>query len=263
MREAELADGVAGEIAFHGKQVVGEQQADSDPWMHVSGEREPAKQEERADGVNDMIHVEAVPGTLLVAEAGQGTVEAVAKPVEREEDADEDERPGLNSCRPVGEAGSDHSDETDHGKVVRIDAGWHVGSKPAKSPAFGGRQDAFQNASGGAERSCLNHSCHHFLHRLMPEMRPFQRGWAGRTMHRRSFWKEAFIIRQAFGTQCVTGRGKQGTLGARRWSKRNNPSFDCVQRPGLSRSDVMQATASSFDEVDTNGGGEVCPLAPR
>ena len=43
-----------------------------------------AEQKQHAEAVDDVIDVEAIPGPLLLADAGHGAVEAVAEPVCRE-----------------------------------------------------------------------------------------------------------------------------------------------------------------------------------
>src|SRR5258708_35965902 len=52
--------------------------------MHVSGEGQPAHHGHCADGVDHVVHVKAVTRALPLADASQGSSEAIAEPVHRE-----------------------------------------------------------------------------------------------------------------------------------------------------------------------------------
>ena len=69
-------------------------------------ERQPAEHEQRAERVEDVVDVEAVSRALMAAHPRQRAVEAVAEPVEREEEHDAPER-----GRYVARDGETHADQ--------------------------------------------------------------------------------------------------------------------------------------------------------
>ena len=85
-RHVEGAQDVGGEVDLDGEKKVGDQEAEGDEGVHVAGEGETAHEEEGADGVGDVVDVEAVARAEAIADAGEGAVEAVAEPVDGEGD---------------------------------------------------------------------------------------------------------------------------------------------------------------------------------
>ena len=89
--------------------------------MHVSRQGQPAEQNHRPEAVYHVIDIETVFGTLLLAVPRQGSIEAVAEPVEGERANDQ------QKCIPVmagqGIGGSRHHlrPKSDRGQVVGVD----------------------------------------------------------------------------------------------------------------------------------------------
>ena len=93
---------------------VGDEQAERDHRAHVAGEREAAEQERRAERVDDVVDVEAVARPLVLADARERAVEAVAEPVERQADDHETSADGVDAREPVGDTGAEHRHEREH-----------------------------------------------------------------------------------------------------------------------------------------------------
>ncbi len=76
--ELEAAEGVGCEVAFRREDEEGEEHGEGDGGVDECGAGEAEHEGDRAEDVYDVIDVEAVAGALLVADAGDGAVEAVA-----------------------------------------------------------------------------------------------------------------------------------------------------------------------------------------
>src|SRR6185503_10136956 len=81
-REFEGPDRISGKIDINRKQEVGHQHRKSDGPAHKPRKREAADYEQDAEGVDDMVYIKTISRPLLVAGASQGTVQAVAEPVD-------------------------------------------------------------------------------------------------------------------------------------------------------------------------------------
>ena len=86
--------------------------------MEKTGEAEAAHERDRAEDVRHVIDVEAVARTLVMAHAGQGSVEAVAKPVERETKDDQEQSVAVVARKCVEEACGDLRGEAEEGELV-------------------------------------------------------------------------------------------------------------------------------------------------
>ena len=84
-RELKFSQRVSGQVGLDGEQQKPNQQADRDVRMHVSRQRQPGHERQAAEAVDDVVHVEAVARTLLLAHPGQCSVETVSQPVEGQE----------------------------------------------------------------------------------------------------------------------------------------------------------------------------------
>src|ERR1019366_4203504 len=111
--EMEGADGVSRKIDFDGKHEVGDEQPERDVQADISAEPEAADEEERPDGIGNVIDVESIARAQAVAHAGQGTIETVAEPVDGQCQNHPDEGAAVPPGGPVAEAGHEHGDETE------------------------------------------------------------------------------------------------------------------------------------------------------
>src|ERR1039458_9538719 len=123
--EMEGTDGVSRKIDFDGKHEVGDEQSESDVQAHISAEPDAANQEERPDGIGNVIDVESIARAQAVAHAGQGTIETVAEPVDGQRQDHPDEGAAVPSGGPIAEARYEHGDETDR-KSTRLNSS-HLG----------------------------------------------------------------------------------------------------------------------------------------
>ena len=82
----EHAESVGGEVGLNGEKEESDEECCGGGEGHVGGGGESGGEEECAEGVDEMVDVEAVAGALLVAMAGEGAVQAVAEPVGGEGD---------------------------------------------------------------------------------------------------------------------------------------------------------------------------------
>src|SRR5712692_2497328 len=82
---AEFVQRVSREIGLDREQEEENEQGGGYQRAHVSGEREAYHERDGTDAVENVVHVKTVAGTLLLADAGEGAIQAVAKPVEGKE----------------------------------------------------------------------------------------------------------------------------------------------------------------------------------
>jgi len=87
----EDAEGVGGEVGLDGEQEEGDEKGGSGGPCHVGGGGQTGGEEECAEGVDEVVDVEAVTRALLIADACESAVEAVAEPVGREGDGGAEE----------------------------------------------------------------------------------------------------------------------------------------------------------------------------
>ena len=89
---------------------VGDEQGQGGVGGDETGGGEASEQEDRAEGIHEMIDVEAVAGALLLPNPGEGSVQAVAEPVEEEEEVDAEKGEGRNREEPIAQAGPGHGE---------------------------------------------------------------------------------------------------------------------------------------------------------
>src|ERR1017187_1194440 len=116
--EVEGADGVSGQIDLDGKHEVGDEQAERDVRAHITAEPETSNQEKRSDGVGDVIDIKSVTRAEAVTDAGQGTIQAVAEPVDGKRQNHRDERAAVPTGGPIAETRYQHGGETEKREMV-------------------------------------------------------------------------------------------------------------------------------------------------
>ena len=84
VRNAECADSVGRQGDLHHQQVIGDQERRGDDSAHEAAESEPGQQTEDADDIEHVVDVEAVPRPFMLPDAGDGSIEAVAEPLDHE-----------------------------------------------------------------------------------------------------------------------------------------------------------------------------------
>jgi len=113
---------------------------------------------EGAEGIDDVVDIEAVAGTLLVADAGECAIEGVAEPVEKDKEVDEPKGVGVLWGEGVGNAGKDLGEEGEDGEMVGIDEGWGVVGQPDKEAFFVGGGEGGVDALGVVKGLGLCHA---------------------------------------------------------------------------------------------------------
>ena len=146
----ERLQGRRGEVHLDRQQVVGHQDRGGDQRRHVARQAEARDDHEGADRVEDVVDVEPVARPLAVADPGDGAVEAVAEPVDRQEHDDEPERGRIAGRKPVAGAGPKHGQAAQHGQVVRIDPGRQSSGDIDEQPLLGGGKHAGLLSNGVA-----------------------------------------------------------------------------------------------------------------
>ena len=98
-----------------------------------------------------MVDIEAVAWPLMIANARERAVQAVAEPVQREADDRQVEPDRRHAGEPVRGAGAEHRDEREARQVIRVDAGRHPASQRDEHAFLEWRQHAGQHARGVGE----------------------------------------------------------------------------------------------------------------
>src|SRR6185312_4684834 len=129
----------------------GDQHRDSGLPLQQAGAGEAAHESDGAEDIDDVVDVEAVAWTLLVADAGERAVEAVAKPVEDEAEDDEEQCEFVKAGERVGDAGSDLRAEAKKRELVGGEPGGGAFRKVVKGAFFGGSGERAIDAAGGDE----------------------------------------------------------------------------------------------------------------
>ena len=101
VREVEAGEGVGSQVAFCGEQLEGDQHGDSNRPVDKAGAAEARHHGQGAQQVDHVVDVEAVAGALLVAQAGEGAVKAVAEPVENKAEDSGEEREAMAYVTPA------------------------------------------------------------------------------------------------------------------------------------------------------------------
>ena len=111
--DGECAEGVRGEHDLDAQHQIRDQQHRRDLRAHVTGGAEAGQQEQRAEGIDDVVHVEAVSRPLLVAHARERAIQAVAEPVDRQTDCARKEHVRVLASQIVAKASAEHRHETE------------------------------------------------------------------------------------------------------------------------------------------------------
>ena len=149
--ELEAAEGMGGEEAFGGEQKEGDQHGDGDGRVREAGEGEAAEESERAEEIDDVVDVEAVAGSLLPADAGEGAVEAVAQPVEGDAEVYEKECLAVCAGEGVETTGGELGGEAEGGELVRGKPAGGAGGEPVEGAAFERGSEGAVDAEGWGE----------------------------------------------------------------------------------------------------------------
>src|SRR5882672_5776331 len=80
----EIAQSIGSEINLNGEHEISNEKTQSDSGSHVSGEAKAAEKKEGTEGVHDVVNIKTVARTRVVAKAGQGAIQRVTQPVERQ-----------------------------------------------------------------------------------------------------------------------------------------------------------------------------------
>ncbi len=126
------------------------------------GEGEAAHEGDGAEEVDHVIDVEAEAGALLVADAGEGAVEAVAEPVEDEAEDDGEERAAMVAGARVEEAGGELGDEAERGELVGGEPTGGALGEPVEGALLDGGGEGVVLAASGCEGSVRG------VHRVSP-----------------------------------------------------------------------------------------------
>jgi hypothetical protein len=129
--------------------------------MNEAGRRKATEETHRVHEIDDMIDVEAVARSLLIADAGDRPVEAVAKPVEGEEHRHSKERPRRPPCGRERHTGAGRAHHPEDRQVVGVDRRWKPVRDPHEQPLFGGCQHAPVLAHVGGRRQVRHDSRGH------------------------------------------------------------------------------------------------------
>ncbi len=164
VRHLEPPQRVRCQIALAGEQQKRHQHRGRNPSVHQSGHRQPAQQRRRSKDVHDVIHVEAVARPLLPAHARQGSVEAVAQPVQNDEHNPQSQRPPIPPRQRIADAGSHLRGEPHRRQPIR--------RHPPRRPLRHAHQQALLRTGGERPihpRHCFRHVprhdiCNHHRH---------------------------------------------------------------------------------------------------
>ena len=129
-RHPELARHHRRQEHLRGDEEVGDQEREPDDRREEPGERHARDQHRDADNVEDVIDVEAVTRPLVMANARDRPVEAVAEPVEGQSRDDQTECGRPEARGPERGAGAGHRGQREEGEVV----GGHLLWKPSCDP---------------------------------------------------------------------------------------------------------------------------------
>ncbi len=108
------------EVGFNREHKKRDQHAESDSRADKARQRHAPHQEEGGYGIADVIDVEAVAGTLPVANPSQRSVQAVSKPIQGEEENSKYECCSVVPGQGVTDSRQTLRDESENGEVVRV-----------------------------------------------------------------------------------------------------------------------------------------------
>src|ERR1035437_1532159 len=140
LRKLEAGERIGGKKALAGEDEKGNEHGDGRLPMEKTGEAEAAHESDGTEDIRHVIDVEAVARALVAAHTGQGSVEAVAEPVEREAEDDQKQSEAVEARECVEEAGGDLRDEAEESELV--------GGEPARGARGHPEQGALLQGSG-------------------------------------------------------------------------------------------------------------------
>src|SRR5215467_13218390 len=70
----EIAQSIGSKINLNGEHEISDEKSQSDGRGYVSGEGKAAEKKESTEGVHNVVNIEAVARTRMVAKAGQGAI---------------------------------------------------------------------------------------------------------------------------------------------------------------------------------------------
>ena len=135
-----------GQRDLNRQQVVSNQEPGADGKTHVSPGHQSSHQEEDAQRIQHVVHVEAVTRPFLMTHTGQGAIETVTEPVGGEQDNDGDEGCWKLPAHPVADARGRQGNRSERRQVVRVDPPWQTLGDPNKDFLLTGREEAAVNA---------------------------------------------------------------------------------------------------------------------
>lgn len=147
----EAGERVGSEKAFCCQEQEGEQHGERDDGVAQAGGGQPDHEGGGAEEIGGVVDVEAEAGTLLVARAGEGTVEAVTEPVEGDAEVDEKEQGAVVAAEGIADAGGELGEEAEQGEVVGGNETGGVAGKDGKEAALEGSGEGVVDAGGGGE----------------------------------------------------------------------------------------------------------------
>src|SRR5580658_6812595 len=115
--------------------------------MHIAGESETSHHRDGADGIDHVIDVKTVARALLLADACQRAVEAVAKPIQYETENCRQQHAAIAAGERITDAGRDLAGEAEQSKMVGVNPPWHALGHPDERALLGGGEKASVNAS--------------------------------------------------------------------------------------------------------------------
>ena len=155
--ELEAGEGVGGEIALAGEKQERDEHGDGRLPVEEAGAGEAAHEGDGAEAIDHVIDVEAVAGALPASDAGEGSVEAVTQPVEREAEDDGEQGEAVGAGPGVAEACAELGGEPEEGELVGGEPARGAAGHPLECAFFeGGGEGAVDTGSGRkrAARPC-------------------------------------------------------------------------------------------------------------
>ena len=156
VRDLEYPERVGCQVGVDRQHQENDQRGRGDSLRHVTGKCEPEDQEHGAEGVDDVVYIKTVAGTLPISVARQGSVQAVAKPVEKYAEIHEVQQQRVPPARRVEHAGQKHSHQSEQREVIGIYPRRHAARESSKRRSFKRRQNTRLLSRGILETAVLH-----------------------------------------------------------------------------------------------------------
>ncbi len=134
--ELETRERVRAEEAFRGEQQKRKKHRERHRRVYESGKGEPNHHGRGTEDVGYVIDIEAEAGTLLSAEPRQGAIKAVAKPIQDDAKANEQQCLAVMPAKDVADARGTLPGKAEYREVVRVDDTRCAPGKPLQGPAL-------------------------------------------------------------------------------------------------------------------------------